>query len=54
MTPNNTVVTLPRNLTLKQFQQEICNLYYGRDNDALTKLLNEVKEVDHESPVQGG
>jgi len=41
-----TVVTLPRNLTLEQFKQEIQNLYYGRDNDALHKLLDEIK-VNH-------
>lgn len=39
------LVQLPNELTLKQFKQEIYNLYYGRDNGALEKLLNGCKEA---------
>lgn len=44
------LVQLPEGWTLKQFKQEIQNLYYGRDNSALHKLLDSLTEkVDHEA-----
>lgn len=38
-------VKLPEGWTLTQFKQEIINLYYGRDNSALHKLLDSLIET---------
>lgn len=40
-------VQLPEGMTLNQFKQEILNLYYGRDNGALHKLLDSLKEQEN-------
>jgi hypothetical protein len=40
-------VQLPNGVTLQQFKQQIYNLYYSRDAEALRKLLDSLKEKEN-------
>jgi hypothetical protein len=44
-TRRKTVVSLPHLMTLREFKQEVYNLYYHRDYSAIEKLLDGLENV---------